>query len=122
MIYDILFIILIFLIYSHNFSELGYEEIFIRTVLFGISLKYYYVLEPFEINCYPESYEAKTHISYESDGKGWCEDNEPEAAEVMSDGGTDESRKSNECVFGTEALPSYSASSNSKAWCVDRIN
>ena len=24
--------------------------------------------------------------------------------------------------FGTEALPSYSASSNSKAWCVDRIN
>ena len=74
MIIDLLFILCIFIIYSHNITKLNIYEVLIRIVLFGISIKYFYSIEPFKVNCYPESVKATPYESYDSDSKGWCDD------------------------------------------------
>ena len=125
MIIDLLFMLCIFIIYSHNITKLNIYEVLIRIVLFGLSIKYFYSIEPFKVNCYPESVKASPYDSYDSDSKGWC-DNRADMDRSGGDDGYSQSDStssgfnSDECILGKEASASRSAASNSKSWCVAR--
>ena len=125
MIVSILFIFLLFIIYSHNLHEIDYHEILIRVILFGISVKYYYNAENFA-TCYPESIEQPTNDSYNSISKGWCKStsDDDENSNSKSGKGNNEDgsgsyggAKSPHCNLGEEPAPNESANSDSKSWC-----
>jgi hypothetical protein len=125
MVIDLLFILCIFIIYSHNITKLNIYEVLIRIVLFGISIKYFYSIEPFKVNCYPESVETSAYESYDSDSKGWCDDrSDLDRDSGSGDFSQSDSRNSgfnsDECILGREASASRSAASNSKSWCIAR--
>ena len=125
MIIDLLFILCIFIIYSHNITKLNIYEVLIRIVLFGISIKYFYSIEPFKVNCYPESVKASPFESYDSDSKGWCDDRsdldrDSDPGDLSQSDSSNSGFNSDECILGREASASRSAASNSKSWCIAR--
>ena len=125
MIVSILFIFLLFMIYSHNLQDIDYHEIIIRIILFGVSIKYYYKIENFQVQCYPGSSYTTPDESIESVSKGWCIDDIDSISGGAS--GDDNSGDDNiasdntDCIFGVEATPHESAISNSKSWCRDEL-
>ena len=129
MVIDLLFILCIFIIYSHNITKLKYYEIVIRIVIFSIGLKYFYYKEAFfnKPPCYPQSSESSIYDAYESVSKGWCtnekiENNDSSSRSNNSIGGSNSEHKVNLCNLGYEAHPEDSASSNSKSLCLDTKN
>jgi hypothetical protein len=125
MIVSILFIFLLFIIYSHNLHEIDYYEILIRIILFGVSIKYYYSSESFA-TCYPGSNEMPIKDSYNTVSKGWCKSTKDDESSSSNSYGINENedgsgsygdKNSIHCDLGEEPTPNESAFSNSKSWC-----
>ena len=120
---DLLLFLVLFLILTHNFHKLSFNDKLVRTLLFTslILINRYQLMEKFA-TCYPKTNKTSVMNSYKSNLKSWCTTDEPDDYDDDSGDGDNDLPTGNLKTLcpGDLVTPAKKGTQTPlKSWCTD---